>query len=82
MRKLDFAGGGPFLYPAFMRELLRYGKRDLGIESMSIVSNGSKITKKFLSENAAFIDVLAISCDSFDPKTNIKIGRGTTGENV
>lgn len=62
MKKLNFAGGEPFLYPMFMRELLRYGKEELGIESISIVSNGSKITKKFLRENAAFIDILAISC--------------------
>lgn len=82
MRKLNFAGGEPFLYPMFMRELLRYGKGELGIESISIVSNGSKITEKFLHENAAFIDILAISCDSFDPETNIKIGRGKSGENV
>jgi radical S-adenosyl methionine domain-containing protein 2 len=82
MKKLNFAGGEPFLYPVFMRELLRYGKGELGIESISIVSNGSKITEKFLRENAAFIDILAISCDSFDPETNIKIGRGRSGENV
>lgn len=82
MKKLNFAGGEPFLNPRFMRELLRYGKEELGIESISIVSNGSKITEKFLRENAAFIDILAISCDSFNPETNIKIGRGRSGENV
>ncbi|TAQ86795.1 hypothetical protein B7494_g4878 [Chlorociboria aeruginascens] len=82
MKKLNFAGGEPFLYPAFMAELLRYGKLELGIESISIVSNGSKITEKYLRENAAFIDILAISCDSFYPETNIKIGRGKSGQNV
>jgi radical S-adenosyl methionine domain-containing protein 2 len=82
MKKLNFAGGEPFLYTKFMAELLRYGKQDLAIESRSIVSNGSKITEKFLRENAAFIDILAISCDSFNPETNIAIGRGKRGENV
>jgi radical S-adenosyl methionine domain-containing protein 2 len=82
MKKLNFAGGEPFLYPMFIRELLRYGKEELGIESISIVSNGLKITEKFLRENAVFIDILAISCDSFDPETNIKIGRGRGRENV
>ncbi|RMZ77164.1 hypothetical protein DV737_g4496, partial [Chaetothyriales sp. CBS 132003] len=82
MKKLNFAGGEPFLYPKFLHELLRYGKEELGIESMSIVSNGSKITEKFLCENAALIDILAVSCDSFKPQTNIKIGRGRSGENV
>ncbi|KAH8803478.1 hypothetical protein F5884DRAFT_861799 [Xylogone sp. PMI_703] len=82
MKKLNFAGGEPFLYPKFLHNLLRYGKEELGIESISIVSNGSKITEKFLRENATFIDILAISCDSFDPETNIKIGRGKNGENI
>jgi radical S-adenosyl methionine domain-containing protein 2 len=82
MEKLNLAGGEPFLYPTFMHELLRYGKVELGIPSISIVSNGSKITERFLRENAALIDILAISCDSFDPKTNIKIGRGRSGKNV
>lgn len=82
MKKLNLAGGEPFLYPLFLRECLRYGKEELGIESISIVSNGSKVTEKFLRENAPFIDILAISCDSFDPETNIKIGRGRSGENV
>ncbi|RMD40161.1 hypothetical protein DV735_g4948, partial [Chaetothyriales sp. CBS 134920] len=82
MKKLNFAGGEPFLYPHFLSELLRYGKRELGIESMSIVSNGSQIKERFLRENAKYIDILAISCDSFNPDTNIRIGRGTKGENV
>jgi radical S-adenosyl methionine domain-containing protein 2 len=82
IKKLNFAGGKPFLYPVFMRELLRYGKEKLRIENMNIVSNGSKITEKFLRENAAFINILAISCDSFDLETNIKIGRRKSGENV
>ncbi|KAI9896165.1 hypothetical protein N3K66_008337 [Trichothecium roseum] len=82
MKKLNFAGGEPFLYPKFLQELLRYGKEDLRIESMSIVSNGSKITEGFLRENAGFIDIIAMSCDSFNAETNIKIGRGRSGENL
>jgi len=30
MKKLNFAGGEPFLYPMFVRELLRYGKGEWG----------------------------------------------------
>ena len=65
-----------------MRKLLRYWKGELGIESISIVLNGSKITESFLRENAAFIDAFAISCYSFDTETNVRIGRGRSGENV
>lgn len=62
--------------PKFMRELLRYGKMNLGMKSIRIVSNGSKISERFLRGNAAFIDIVAISCDPFEPETNIRIGRG------
>ncbi|CAG8973642.1 hypothetical protein HYALB_00002208 [Hymenoscyphus albidus] len=82
MKKLNFAGGEPFLYPNFLGPLLRCGKVDLKIERISIVSNGSKIKEKFLRKHAAFIDILAISCDSFDPNTNIQIGRGKDGDNI
>lgn len=53
----------------------------IGIESVSIVSNGSKITSAFLQQHGKNIDILAISCDSFDEATNLLIGRGT-GHNV
>ena len=82
MRKLNVAGGEPFLYPIFLEEMIRYAKRDLQLESVSIISNGSKIREKFVRDNSAFIDILAISCDSAVAETNIGIGRGTTGENV
>lgn len=53
----------------------------IGIESVSIVSNGSKITSAFLQQHGKNIDILAISCDSFHEATNLLIGRGT-GHNV
>ncbi|TKW59467.1 Radical S-adenosyl methionine domain-containing protein 2 [Colletotrichum tanaceti] len=80
MRKLNIAGGEPFLHPKFLGELLRYCKQDLGLESISIVSNGSKIQQKFLREHARYLDILAISCDSFVRDTNRAIGRGENGQ--
>ncbi|KAL0261709.1 hypothetical protein SLS55_003139 [Diplodia seriata] len=82
MRKLNIAGGEPFLYPRLLTELLRYCKEELRIESVSIVSNGSKIREKWMQENSQWLDILAVSCDSFDAATNKKIGRGDDGGNV
>ncbi|KAF4773295.1 hypothetical protein HER10_EVM0009523 [Colletotrichum scovillei] len=79
MRKLNVAGGEPFLHPKFLGELLRYCKEDLDIESISIVSNGSKIQEKWLREYGRYLDILAISCDSFVRETNKEIGRGENG---
>ncbi|EME46021.1 hypothetical protein DOTSEDRAFT_86685 [Dothistroma septosporum NZE10] len=81
MKKINFAGGEPFLYPAKLAMLCRYCKDDLTLESISIISNGTKITEGWLKENAKYVDVLGVSCDSMNEETNIKIGRGT-GENV
>lgn len=86
MRKLNIAGGEPFLHPRFLAELLRYSKEDLHLESVSIVSNGSKIREAFLREHGRHLDILAISCDSFVAATNRAIGRGPgadqDGDNV
>ena len=81
MKKMNIAGGEPFLYPKFLASMLRYCKEELGLESISIVTNGSKVTEAFLRQHGKYIDVLAVSCDSFDEDTNIKIGRGS-GDNV
>jgi radical S-adenosyl methionine domain-containing protein 2 len=81
MRKLNFAGGEPFLYPSFLGTLVDFCKVELGLDSVSIVSNGSKIKKAWLQKHAKNLDILAISCDSFDEATNVKIGRGQ-GEHI
>jgi radical S-adenosyl methionine domain-containing protein 2 len=45
------------------------------LESVSIVNNGSKVTEKWMSEYAYYLDIMAVSCDSFDGETNRRIGR-------
>ncbi|KAI4105383.1 MAG: hypothetical protein LQ339_003447 [Xanthoria mediterranea] len=76
MRKVNFAGGEPFLYPAFLGELVRYCKENLRMESVTIVTNGSLVKEKWLQQYAKNLDIMAVSCDSFDEKTNMMIGRG------
>ncbi|KAI5309153.1 hypothetical protein KEM55_003935, partial [Ascosphaera atra] len=76
-RKVNFAGGEPFLNQRFLASMLVYAKRDLCFESVSIVSNGSLVKRSFLQRYAGCIDILAISCDSFDEATNVAIGRGS-----
>lgn len=76
MRKLNFAGGEPFLKPEFLGELCRFAKEELQLPTVSIVSNGSLIKEAWLHEYGKYVDILAISCDSFVEETNVKIGRG------
>ncbi|RCI13213.1 hypothetical protein L249_0179 [Ophiocordyceps polyrhachis-furcata BCC 54312] len=81
MKKLNIAGGEPFLHPKFLGMLVTYGKEQLGLESISIVSNGSLIREDWIRRHAHHFDILAVSCDSFNEATNIAIGRGS-GDNV
>lgn len=77
MQKINFSGGEPFIHQRgrFVGELVKYCKSSLNLESVSIVSNGSLITKKWMINYGAHLDILAISCDSFDAAVNNKIGR-------
>lgn len=77
MRKVNFAGGEPFMNAKFLGQLAQYCKSTLQLESVSIVTNGSKVTSTWLAEYGKYIDIMTVSCDSFDEATNVKIGRGT-----
>jgi radical S-adenosyl methionine domain-containing protein 2 len=69
MRKINFAGGEPFLYPKKLGWLCRYCKEVLGLESVSIITNGTEVTEKWLGVYGGFVDVMGVSCDSFDERT-------------
>lgn len=77
MEKINFSGGEPFLHDRgdFLGSLVQFCKQDLHLPSVSIVSNGSMITERWFQKYGDFLDILAISCDSFDEDTNRLIGR-------
>ena len=82
VKKINFAGGEPFLYQKYLRELIRVCKEDLKIEKISVITNGSLVERDFFEKCGKYVDVFGVSCDSFDKEINIKIGRGTKGDNV
>jgi len=71
--KINFAGGEPLLNKN-VGEFIKYSKQ-LGLKT-SIITNGSRITKKWLTKYGRNLDQIGISCDSLDNRTNTKIGRG------
>ena len=81
-RKLNIAGGEPFIYPHYLGELIKQCKENIKIEKISVITNGSLVKKDFFDKFGKYIDVFGVSCDSFNKETNIKIGRGKKGENV
>lgn len=78
MKKINISGGEPFLFP-HLGDLIQFCKTELNLESTGIISNGSKVTLKWLEEYGEYLDILGISCDSFDDETNRKIGRKDEG---
>jgi radical S-adenosyl methionine domain-containing protein 2 len=80
MKKLNISGGEPYLQPIFIGEIFKFCKEELGLESCSIVNNGSKVTENWMDTYGQYLDVMAISCDSFDPETNLKQGRAENGK--
>lgn len=82
VRKINFAGGEPFIHPKFLGELIKKCKEDIKIEKISVITNGSLVKKNFFEKFGKYIDVFGVSCDSFNRETNIKIGRGKRGDNV
>jgi radical S-adenosyl methionine domain-containing protein 2 len=82
MKKLNISGGEPFLKPQYIGEIFRYCKEELHIESCSVVNNGSKVTEKWLDTYGRYLDIMAISCDSFDNDTNIQLGRAENGRGM
>lgn len=78
MQKVNFSGGEPFIIQKghHLGLMVRYCKEILQLESVSIVSNGSLIKEEWFEQYGQYVDILAVSCDSFDEETNRTIGRG------
>ncbi|XP_009902325.2 S-adenosylmethionine-dependent nucleotide dehydratase RSAD2 [Dryobates pubescens] len=78
MEKINFSGGEPFLQDRgeFVGKLVQFCKQELKLPSVSIVSNGSLIREQWFKKYGEYLDILAISCDSFVEEVNALIGRG------
>jgi len=75
MQKINFSGGEPFLYKRYLGDMVKFCKQELRLSSVSIVSNGSLIDAAWMEKYAQFVDILAVSCDSFDPDVLRATGR-------
>ncbi|XP_078206145.1 S-adenosylmethionine-dependent nucleotide dehydratase RSAD2 isoform X2 [Callithrix jacchus] len=83
MEKINFSGGEPFIHDRgeYLGKLVEFCKAELQLPSVSIVSNGSLIREKWFQNYGKYLDILAISCDSFDEQVNVLIGRGQGKKN-
>ena len=70
--RLNIAGGEPSLSSNF--SYIIQTAFEIGFK-VSIISNASKLTNEFIEKNAKYISMFAVSIDSLQKDTNIKIGR-------
>ena len=76
IRKLTLVGGEPTLCP-WLLDLLQLAKQ-LGMVTM-LVSNGSRMNAQWIARHARWLDWAALSVDSLDRETNVRIGRLARG---
>lgn len=71
--RLSLAGGESLLYD---REIVRIARqaREIGFD-VSVISNGSRLTRALMAELAPQLSLLGLSLDSAQPATNREIGR-------
>lgn len=70
--RLNIAGGEPTLSKNISFIIRK--AREIGF-NVSIITNGSLVTNKFINENAKYLSMYAISIDSLKIEQNLKIGR-------
>jgi radical S-adenosyl methionine domain-containing protein 2 len=78
-RKITFSGGEPTLCP-WLEDVLTHAKA-LGFIT-NVVTNGTLLTREFLTNIAWALDWLTCSIDSLRTETNISTGRAVAGRRV
>lgn len=71
---VNFAGGEPLLNP-HLDDYVHHTVSSLGMKA-TIITNGSKITKKWTCNTAPMLSQVGLSIDSVNEGTNRAIGRG------
>ncbi|KAK9727957.1 Radical SAM superfamily [Popillia japonica] len=82
MQKINFSGGEPFLpnRGRHLGEMVKFCKVDLNLPSVTIVTNGSMVKEAWFKDYGQYLDIMAVSCDSFNEDTNQAIGRTQGGK--
>jgi radical S-adenosyl methionine domain-containing protein 2 len=74
--KITFVGGEPTLCPWLPDLIIR--AKQLGMNT-GIVSNGTRLNEKYLTELRPYLDWVGLSIDSLNEDTNVKMGRAIAG---
>ena len=56
----------------YLGEMVRFCKEELDIESVTVVTNGSRTTETWMAEYGYYLDIMAVSVDSFVPEVSCR----------
>lgn len=73
VKRINFAGGEPFMLRKHIVDLIRYAKKS-GVE-VSVITNASLLTENVFNLVKNDLDMLGVSCDSGNDEINKQIGR-------
>jgi radical S-adenosyl methionine domain-containing protein 2 len=73
--RLNFAGGEPMIVKNF--NMIVQIAKEIGFQ-LSLITNGSKLTQKFIKQHIKSFAMVGVSIDSFDNQRNLSIGRVST----
>jgi radical S-adenosyl methionine domain-containing protein 2 len=76
IKKINFAGGEPLLYP-HLSELIAHTATQ-GVTT-SIVTNGSLLTPEWINLHFDTLNCIGVSIDSIHPDSNLRAGRAVNG---
>ena len=78
IRKLNFAGGEPFMHPKLLGQMLRYCKDELEFPVVQVTTNARLLNDDWMRRFEAdrTLDMMTVSIDSFKDHISRSLGRG------
>lgn len=73
-RKINFAGGEPFIYAEILGQLIKFAY-EIGLKT-SVVTNGTLLKLSWLKDYGFYLNWMALSCDSALESVQKALGRG------
>lgn len=74
LQQLVISGGEPFAR-LDLEDIVKYAKKDLEIEHICIITNGTLVTKERLQGLKGYVDVISVSIDGFSKEHPVFIRR-------
>lgn len=72
LQQLVISGGEPFVRKD-LPDIVKYAKKNLGIEFICVITNGTLVTKETLENMKGYVDIISVSIDGFSKEQPVFI---------